>query len=416
MAIELNWNEGEDQSGVVWGSEAEPLVAATPAPVAIAQGAAPGSGPSRLRLLLLGAGIGVVLGLLALGGLLWWRASQGSQLAQRDVTAAAALLLEAQAAGDVQRYAALLDSADQVWKARLVAGLRNPDLRQPADLVVERVRLDGNTAEAEITVADGQGGTLRRLIYFRLSDGQWRLAPPAPDFFGAEQSTTTPHFRISYRERDQRLVPALVNLAEGAYVALCGELRCTMDSRSLDLRLVYDAQADEPPVTPGVVAVASPSLAGWRPDGQPGAAFTQQLVRQIAVQMALQKAPDASPALLQVIGGWAAAELGGGPSPADEALASALQAERLPSLDRVWDAVVHGNSDDRLFWGSMASVLPFVQSAWGSDAIGLLLEHASGSLDSMTRRAFQIDGEAFQQLWLAWLAQAHTPVPESSTG
>ncbi len=415
MTVELNWHEGEEQSGVVWDREAEPLPVAKPAPAAIAQGAAGYTGASRLQLLLLGAGIGIVLGLLALGALLLWRSNQGSQLARQDVTAAAALLLEAQAAGDVQRYADLLDSSDQVWKARLVAGLRSADASPPGQWVIERVRLHGDLAEAEITVSGGDD-TLHRLVFFRLADGQWRLAPPAPDAFGDEQQTTTPHFRVLYRARDQRFVSDLVNLAEGAYVALCGELRCTAGSRPLDLRLAYDAQAEAPTVTAGVVTVASPSLAGWRPDGQPGTAFSQQLVRQIAAQMALSKTPDASPALLEVIGDWAAVELAGGRSPLDETLTGSLQAGDLLPLERTWGAIVRGDSGNPLARAELASVLGFVQSAWGSDGIGLLLEHASGSLDDMTRRAFQVDSQTFEQMWLAWLVQQRAPAPGTATG
>lgn len=413
MTVELNWHEGDEHDGVVWEYEAAPLPVAAPRSSAIAQRVSDDSGPSRLQLLLLGAGIGILLGLLALGALLLWQVNQGSQLARQDVTAASALLLEARSAGDVQRYAELLDGTDPIWKARLVAGLRSDNTAPSGQWNVEQVRLQGDLAEAEVRVSVDGVDTLRWLVFFRLAGGQWRLAPPTPAVFGEEQQTTTPHFRILYRERDRRFVPNLVNLAEGAYVALCGELRCATD-RPLDLRLLYDAQADDPPATPGAVGVASPSLAGWRPDGQPGPAFSQQLVSQMAVQLALAKAPGASPALLAVIGDWAAAELAGGPSA--DALAQALQAESLPPLDRTWDAVVHGNSNDRLFWGSIASVLPFVQSAWGSDAIGLLLEYASGSFDSMTRQAFQIDGQTFEMMWLAWLAQQHVPAPGTSTG
>lgn len=416
MTVEMNWHEGDEQAGLAWDRPAEPLpVAVTPA-AAIAQGRVARRGPSRLTLLLAGMAIGVAIGLAALAALLMWRANQGSQLAQRDVSAAAAQLLEAQAAGDVQRYATLLDSSDPVWKARLVAGLRNPANIPPAQWNVEEVRLDGPLAEAEVTETDDAGGQVRRLVYFHLIDGQWRLAPPEPGFFGAERSTSSPHFRISYRERDQRFVAGLINLAEGAYVALCGELRCSAAGRPLELHLIYDASADLPAPAPGVVAVASPGLLGLRVDGQPGPAFEQQVAGQIAAQLAWLKAPGASTALLQVVHTWAAAEFAGQPDLVDDTLASALQAQQLLPLDRVWDAVVHGNADDRLFLSSMASVLAFVQSAWGNDAVGRLLESASGSLDDMTRRAFQVDSESFERLWLAWLAQQSIPAAGTSTG
>jgi len=375
------------------------------------RGAAASTEPSRLQLLLLGAAIGVVVGLLVLGALVLWRSSQGSQLVRRDVTAVSARLLEAQAAGDVLRYADLLDGADQVWKARLVAGLRSANAAPPGDWTVERVRLQGDLAEAEMALRSDDGGTLRRLAFFRLVDDLWRLTPPTPAAFGDVQQTTTPHFRIVYRARDQRFVPGLVNLAEGAYVTLCGELLCSADSRPLELRLLYDAQADNPATAAGVVAVASPSLAGWQANNQPGALFNQRLASQIAAQMALLIAPGASPALLATVGDWAAAELAGGRAATDD-----LTAETRAPLYRAWDAVVQGGSDNPQFQRSLASVLDFVQDAWGSDAVGRLLKHSSGSLDAMTRQAFQVDGQTFETMWLAWLAEKQAPLPGTSSG
>jgi hypothetical protein len=414
MTVELNWHEGDDHESIFWHSEAEPLPVAVPRSAPIVQAATSEDAPSRLRLLLLGAAIGVIIGLLALGALLLWRAHQGNQLARQDLAATTALLLEAQNAGDVQRYAQLLDPSDAVWKARQVAGLRHPEQRLPAALTVERVRLLGDLAEAEVVEANGDG--LSRLIFFRLAEGQWRLAPPAPSAFGDEKQAETTHFRILYRERDQRFLPALTNLAEGTYVALCGELRCSTGSGLLELRLAYDAQADDPPVTPGAVIVASPGLVGWQPNGQPGVLFNQRLAGQIATQLAALKAPQASDSLLELIGAWAMEEPVSGRSPMDDALASMDPIQGLLSLDRAWAAVVRRNSSDWLARAEVGSVLRFVQSTWGSDAVGLLLENATGSFGEMTRRAFQIDGPAFQRLWLAWLAQQQPPPPGTSTG
>jgi hypothetical protein len=414
MTVELSWHEGDDQENIFWHPEAEPLPVAAPRSGPIVQRATSEDAPSRLRLLLMGAAIGVVMGLLALGALLLWRANQGNQLARQDLTAATALLLEAQAAGDVQRYAQLLDPSDAVWKARRVAGLRHPDQRLPAALAVERVRLLGDLAEAEVVEADGAG--LSRLIYFRLTEGQWRLAPPAPGAFGEEEQAQTTHFRIIYRERDRRFLPALINLAEGTYVALCGDLHCSADGRLLELRLAYDANADDPPTPSGTVIVASPSLAGWQSNDQPGVLFNQRLAGQIAMQLAALKAPRASDSLLELIGAWAMEETGSGRSPMDDALASMDPIQGLMSLDRAWAAVMRRNSSDWLARAEIGSVLRFVQSTWGSDAVGLLLENAAGSFGEMTRRAFRVDGAAFQQMWLAWLAQQETPPPGTSTG
>lgn len=415
MSVELNWHEGEDQSSVIWETAADPLPVAAPAPRVIARGTAAQSEPSRLQLLLLGAGIGVALGLVVLAALVLWRVNYGSQLARRDVAAATALLLEAQAAGDVQRFAGLLDSSDQVWKARLVAGLRHPDQRPLAAVNVEKVRLLGDLAEAEVVQGSGDSA-LRRLLFFRLVDGQWRLAPAAPAAFGEEKQATTTHFRIHYRQRDERFLPALINLAEGSYVALCGDLRCPDSSRLLDLRLIYDGRAGTPAMLSDAVVVPSPSLAGWDAGKKPSGQFNQQVAGQIAMQIAAAKAPNASSSLLEVIGAWAMEEPANGRTSMDDALSGMDPLQRLMSLDRAWAAVARRNSNDWLARAEIGSVLRFAQSAWGSDAVGRLLEYSAGSFDEMTRQAFQVDGQTFHQMWLVWLAQQTTPMPGTSTG
>jgi hypothetical protein len=164
------------------------------------------------------------------------------------------------------------------------------------------------------------------------------------------------------------------------------------------------------------VIVASPSLSGWQPNDQPGVLFNQRLAGQIAMQLAALKAPRASDSLLELIGAWAMEAPGSGRSPMDDALASMDPNQGLMSLDRAWAAVARRNSNDWLARAEIGSVLRFVQSTWGSDAVGLLLENASGSFGEMTRRAFQVDGPVFQQLWLAWLAQQEPPPPGISTG
>lgn len=414
MTVELNWHEGDEQSGFAWEPTAAPLPMTTPptmAPAAIAREEIEAEPPSRLKLLLVGMAIGITLGLLILAGVLLWRANQGSRLAQRDVEAAAALLVEAQATGDVQSYAGLLDGTDQVWKARRVAGLRDPANPAPGQWAVEQVRLHGDLAETAITVTAGDDTPIQRVVFFRLNEGQWRLAPPAPGIFGGEAETAAPHFRVFYREQDERFVPDIINLAEGAYVALCGELRCAENSRPLDLRLLYDARADAPGLAPGEVTVASPSLAGWQPGGQPGAAFNQQLVSQIAAQLALAAAPDAPAALLQVIGHWAATGLAAETSSIHDTLTRALRAGTLLPLDRAWDAVARGDGDSALARAELVSLLHFLQEMWGSDAAGLLLQHSAGSFDEMARRAFSVEGESLQDGWLAWLTGQHTPAP-----
>ena len=352
---------------------------------------------------------GLLLGAVILAGVLFWRSGRGNEQARQDVATAAALMLDSWKSGDIMLYSDLLDSSDPVWKSRMVAGLRS--MPPPETITVDELKLDGQVATAAVTETSADGAALHKLAFYRLTDGQWRLSPPQPDSFGPTISEELPHFRITARERDERFLPDLVNMAEGAYVTLCGELRCTLDAQPLLLHLAYDfANAGSDP-TPGQLSILSPWLTGRTAEGLPTSAFEQELIRQLAVQLALDKAPSTSAPVLEAIGDWAAAELAGAPMPGGEALPLALQNGALLPLDVVWrQATSQSHVANPLVKAQLHTMLAFAQATLVDDAIGRLLEAGAGPLPVVLQRAFQLDSTTFSADWLRWLSTYFTSV------
>jgi len=404
MTIELDWHEGDETPGVTWENAPEPLPNASTPPTTIAQGhRAQGGAPGWLPRFLVSVLAGLLLGAVILAGVLFWRSGRGNEQARADVATAAALVLDAWKNRDIMLYSDLLDSSDPVWKSRMVAGLRS--LPPPESIAVEELTLDGQMAIAAVTETSAEGVALHKLAFYRLTDGQWRLAPPQPDSFGPAISEESPHFRITVRKRDERFLPDLVNIAEGGYVTLCGELRCTLDAQPLALHLAYDfANAGTDPL-PGQMSILSPWLTGRTDEGLPTSAFEQELIRQLAVQLALDKAPDTPAPVLDAIGDWAASELAGAPMPGGEALTLALQNSTLLPLDVVWrQANSQPHVANPLVKAQLHTMLAFAQATLVDDAIGRLLEAGAGPLPVVLQRAFQLDSMTFATDWLRWLS------------
>ena len=404
MTIELDWHEGDETPGVTWENAPEPLPNASTPPTTIAQGhRAQGGAPGWLPRFLVSVLAGLLLGAVILAGVLFWRSGRGNEQARGDVATAAALVLDAWKNRDIMLYSDLLNSSDPVWKSRMVAGLRS--MPPPEAITVNELTLDGQVAVAAVTETGADGATLHKLAFFRLTDGQWRLAPPQPDSFGPTISEESPHFRITVRERDERFLPDLVNMAEGGYVTLCGELRCTLDAQPLTLHLAYDFANAGTDLTPGQLSILSPWLTGRTAKGLPTSAFEQELIRQLAVQLALDKAPNTSAPLLEAIGDWAASELAGTPMPGGEALLLALQNGTLLPLDVVWrQANSQPHVANPLVKAQLHTMLVFAQATLVNDAIGRLLEAGAGSLPVVLERAFQLDSTTFSAGWLRWLS------------
>ncbi len=412
MSIELNWHEGDEHPNIVWDTAAQDLPVPKAAPAVIAQAlpAKPALRLPRGRTLALLLAIPAVLLLLA-GAVLLWRVNRGDELARQDIEAAAQAALVARQDGDRELLALLLDPSDPVWVEQQLALLSTPAATTwPAAIDVEKVELSGNQALATVSETQADGSRLRKLTFWRLSDDRWRLTPANQALLGEQQQTRSPHFVLTYSKVDEPFIVDLINTAEGAYVTLCGELRCRRDTLPLSLQLYYDIAATATAQI-GRVLTPSPWLVGVDAAGKPAPAFTQELVRQLATQLAQAKAPEAAPTLWQAVGDWAANDLAGATLPAApetpgaDLFAAHIQAGRLPlPLDIVWSEVaLEGNEDNALAQAQMVRLLAFVQASYGSDAVGQLLEGAPRHLHEIVRRRFAVDLQTFEQAWLQWL-------------
>ncbi len=129
------------------------------------------------------------------------------------------------------------------------------------------------------------------------------------------------------------------------------------------------------------------------------------MIRQLAVQLALDKAPNTAAPVLEAIGDWAAADLAGAPMPGGETLPPALQNGGLLPLDVVWrQANSQPNVANPLVKAQLHTMLTFAQATLVDDAIGRLLEAGAGPLPVVLQRAFQIDSTTFASDWLRWLS------------
>ncbi len=400
MSVELNWHEGEESGDVLWGQPETPAAAEPTRTIVSHARERPRPGRSRTIVpFLLAVLAGVLIGAAALGVFLAVRANENSELARQDVEGAVALLLETQRTGDVRGYAQLLDPTAEVWRSRQIAELRQA-APPPAQVNVQSVRLQGDLALAELLeMESGSGEATTRTAFFRLRDGQWLLTAPDPEQFGPTAQGATSHFVIDYRGADDPLMPALVDLAEGSYVALCGELRCRASERPISLVLSY---GDTNALVGEGLTVTSPQLVGIDSAGHPGSAFQREFLRALAIHLAADRFPAASPTLRGVVGEWAVADLMGTTSAEMKTLRLAARQGTWIPLDGAWQAVVE-NRGNPLERALVASIFGYVQETGGGGAVGRLLEGSTGDLPDALQSAFGITMADFQTGWQAWI-------------
>ena len=230
---------------------------------------------------------------------------------------------------------------------------------------------------------------------------------------------------MHFRERDEPFVSSLINVAEGAYVALCGELRCRPHNRPLELQILYESGSLAEQRW-GDIVVASPWVQGIGQDGQPITGFDASVVQQIAQSIAEEKAPSAPPALLQVIGDWAAEDLGT-PSAQEARDASVTQPDGslLPLADAWQEVVARGegfggvaSSHREQAAAQVRSLLSFLSENAGADAVGRLLEELNHSdrLEVILAKAFRAELSTVEQGWLGWLQAQRLPPTGTISG
>lgn len=412
MSIELNWQEGDDHPDVAWTEETEhPFELSTRGgTIAATRRPAPAIRlPSGRWLLLLILPLAFVV---AFGGAVLWNANQGNERARRDIEAVAQEALDARRQGNRELLSAVLDRRDPVWHDQVLGTL---DAGTPGDLPrsvrVAEIDLDGYRAMATLQEIGEDGSTTEKLGFFRLYNWQWHLAQPWPEAFGEEQTATAPHFRLTYRQRDQPYVDDLINLAERTYVEVCTEVGCAPGGRTISLWLHYAGSLSEEQKAAGIY-LPSPSLAGIDAMGSiAGESLRQELVRQLAIQITQEKAPEAAPAFWQAVGDWAASELAGAPLPGLPVLQEHLQAGNHPlPLDMVWREVVRdGNASNDLAGAQMRVFFSFVRWLAGDDALRAVLESGPRPFHELASAVFAEDLGTLEDQWRSWLATLPAP-------
>ena len=398
MTVEMDWREGDQAGDVAWDPSVTPVaVPAGPNPagvIVVAGGAAPrrASGWTRFLLAMLA---GALIGAVVLGVLLFQRVDAGNERIRQDVELTVGLLLDAQQSGDVRGYADLLDAGSQIWRTETIMAL-DPDTA-PLTAAVQAVEMQGDLAVATI-VEQGTANSpaLTRTAFFRLSDGQWLLTPPQADTFGELRERATSHFLISYRQADEPAMDAVVDLAEGAYLILCSELRCAPARAPMRLALSYDGQ--------DLLALRSPSLSGIGQSSRPGPAFEGALAGAIARQMAAEKGAT-TPVLADAVADWSAAGLAGVWSPEMKRLQGAQHQPGAARLEPAWQTIALRGAFAPSEQAVVASVLIYAQQTYGSDAVARILEAGQRPFGEVVQRAFAVPQDSFEVGWLRWLNQ-----------
>jgi len=421
MSVQFDWQEGNEHPSAAWSDATDPLPFPSEPPRTIVSQAAGSRRRLRLSRRWLALLAFPLLGVVIVVGVFLWQTRQGNSAAQRDIDAVAQQALAAQQAADRDAFAALLDTSDRAWREATLAAFTAPG---PATVQVVSVALDAtNRAVAEIQQTAADGSSLRQIaVYRRGDDGQWRLAAPLADDFGPAEQIDTPNFRLTYRTQDKDTLRELINLAEGAYVTLRGDLRSPAGTRLYDLRLIYE-QYPALPTSDRIIAIPSPWLAGVTAAGRLTPAYEEIVYRQMAMTLAQGVAPSSSPALLTVIGDWAAASVQALPPTADERLQAARQDNRWLSLEVAWHEVADHNtiSSDATI-AQLRSMLTFLQIYAGSDAVGRLLQTLESQpprareLGLLLDQAVGVNLAAFEHAWLAWLSGVDPIQPGALSG
>jgi hypothetical protein len=235
-------------------------------------------------------GLGVLIGTLISGAIIYYVAQRNQDMARADLQAVISAEARALAAGDEEIFLSLQDD-NQAWQEVQRYQLEERDEpTSPSELVLDDFVLLNDVAWA--TVGYEQDGTAyQRMQFYHLVDGQWRRTAPDPAFWGEEKSLETRNVRFVYRARDEALVQQLSQLAEDAYSRTALDFNVGT-SPHLTVYVDPEPQPNSPLITQGEYHLASPHLTGVRADGQLPMAFSQKVIYSIILRLALEKSSD----------------------------------------------------------------------------------------------------------------------------
>lgn len=232
-------------------------------------------------------GLGVLIGTLISGGIIYFVAQRNQAMARADLQAVISAEARALATGDEEIFLSLQDDSE-AWQEIQRYELEAREITNaPTELSLDNFVLLNEIAWA--TVGFEQSGTpYQRMQFYRLVNGQWRRTAPDLSFWGEEKSLETRNIRFVYRARDEALVQKLSQVAEDVYSRTALEFNVGASPR-LTFYIDPEPQPNSPLITAGEVHLASPQLTGIRNDGELPIEFSQKAAYSIILRLALEK-------------------------------------------------------------------------------------------------------------------------------
>lgn len=190
-------------------------------------------------------GAGLLLGVVVVGGLIFWQRAQAGLAAVQDEIGAVVLLeATAQAGKNPRLAAALLDpQADAAWRAGIVEA-QMKDTSAPATVAVEQMELAEGVALVHLLLTDPDLPQPSRVVrFYREEAAGWLRTPPVADFWGEAEAWEGEHFTIRFRQQDRAAVLGAGPRLEEAYI----RLRQSVGLPVLPVRRVVVIAADDQP-------------------------------------------------------------------------------------------------------------------------------------------------------------------------
>lgn len=232
-------------------------------------------------------GLGVLIGTLISGGIIYYVAQRNQAMARADLQAVISAEGKALATGDEEIFLSLQDD-NQGWQELQRYQLEErDDSTTPSELTLDDFVLLNDVAWA--TVGYEQAGIpYQRMQFYHLVNGQWRRTAPDPTFWGEEKSLETRNIRYVYRARDESLVQKLSQLAEDIYSRTALEFNVGA-SPHLTFYIDPEPRPNSPLMTEGEFHLPSPQLTGVRRDGELPIGFSEKAAYSIILRLALEK-------------------------------------------------------------------------------------------------------------------------------
>ncbi len=338
---------------------------------------------------------------------------------------------QALADGDFKTFLSLQDQSDGPWYQSQVRNFRawgrppRDDQHfdspysykkfQPEPFMTDRIWVD---------IRQYRNGTYfyEARLYFNVN-GQWsHTRPDASFWWGQYRSLQSQHFDILYPLEDSNLISSVEDRFETAYVQVCADLNCSIDSTRIQIHISPFVQ--QPDWTnfdfPYIIVLPSPRITGMF-DTNDAAMLNQRddPVMHIAYEsLTSHLVQDLSGGYtrwangrgwfyMQAVEAWELNRVSAKPNMMQllppSSLASDVQLARLESL---WDGQDVPSNPEQV----ANSVIFFIEQKYGPESVSKFLQ-ATGPANSLAeaiKNSLGVDEIQFEQQWKDWLKQIYT--------